>query len=84
MADFNDIERDLNADTLHRAFMASLEVMTMKGKKLMEEYRSDVAHSLLSAGIALIPSDHLLDHQFVVSRGVYEAAKQLVDAKGPA
>lgn len=39
--------------------------------------KNRVADTLLSCGITLIPSDHLLDHQFVVSRGVYEAAKKL-------
>jgi hypothetical protein len=35
------------------------------------------AETLLTAGITLIPCDHLLDHQFAVSRGVYEAAKKI-------
>jgi hypothetical protein len=52
----------------------------MSGQELVERYREDTARTLLSAGITLIPSEHLTDNQFVVSRGVYEAARKI--AKG--
>lgn len=71
------IKRDVEADTLNRGFLARLEAASIKGERLVGDYRSKVAETLLQAGITLIPSDHLLDHQFVVSRGVYEAAKKL-------
>lgn len=53
--------------------------------KLAEEYRKDegyrekTAITLLRAGVSLIPCDYLQDHQFIVSRGVYEAAKRIVE-----
>ncbi len=65
-----------------RAFLARLQAMGNSAKQLTEEYRFNCAKTLLSAGITLIPSDHLRDHEFVVSRGVYEAAKKLTNHKG--
>jgi hypothetical protein len=53
----------------------------MMGKKFAGEYRDKVASSLLQASLTLIPSDHLLDHQFVVSRKVYEAAKRIAEGR---
>lgn len=70
---------ELKADALSDSFKAQLEVTRLKGEELVREYRMDCAKTLLRAGIHLIPSDLLKDHQFVVSRGVYEAAKGLVD-----
>lgn len=70
-------ERDLRDDTLSRSIKARLDLMHMTGEKLVEEHRMRAAEALMSAGITLIPSDHLLDHQFCVSRGVYEAAKKI-------
>lgn len=72
-----DVERELQADTFRRSFMARLEVAQLSGEKLVEEYRDKIASAMISAGITLIPSDHLRDHEYVVSRGVYEAAKKL-------
>ncbi len=75
-ADFN---KDRLANEIGRSLKARLEIMEMMGKKVVEEYREQVAHSLLSANLTIIPSDHLQDHQFVVSRGVYEAARRIVE-----
>lgn len=72
---------DIANDTLKRGLMANLEVMRLTGEKLTKEYQEKCASTLLQAGIALIPSDYLRDHQFVVSRGVYEAAKRLCEGK---
>jgi hypothetical protein len=80
--DFTGVDRDRLANELHRSLRARLEVMEMMGKKCVEEYREQVARSLLTASLTLIPSDHLQDHQFVVSRGVYEKAKKLVEKEG--
>lgn len=71
------IDRAICADTLTRAWRARLEAACLKGEKLVEEYQFGTAKALLGAGLTLIPSDNLLDHQFVVSYGVYKAAKRL-------
>lgn len=81
MSDPN-IERDCIANELSRSMKARIELMQMTGKKLADEYRDKVACTLLEASLTLIPSDHLQDHQFVVSRGVYEAACRAVKANG--
>jgi len=54
----------------------------LTGKKLAEEYRNKCAAALVGAGITLIPSEDLEDHQFVVSRGVYDAAKRFIKKGG--
>jgi len=74
----NTVDRTIGADTLERAFKASLEVSALTGQKLIKEHRIKVAETLLKAGITLIPNDQLLDHMFVVSRGVYDAAKKII------
>jgi len=71
------IEKTLRDDTLFRSLKAQLDIMGKTGEKLIEEHRSRCAETLMTAGITLIPCDHLLDHQFVVSRGVYDAAKKI-------
>lgn len=71
------IKQEMDADTFRRGFYARLEAAKLTGDKLVQEHRNKVAEALLSAGINLIPSDHLRDHEFVVSRGVYEAAKKI-------
>ena len=68
------IERAIDIDTLQRAIAARWELMTRTGEKLIQENRERTARALLASGLTLIPSDHLLDHQFCVSRGVYDAA----------
>ena len=73
----DQIDKAITDDTLRRSMFARLQVMQMTGDKLVEEYRSKTAETLLSAGLTLIPSDHLQDHQFVVSRGIYEAARNI-------
>lgn len=72
------IEKSIQDDTLMRSLRAQLDLMGKTGEKLIEEHRMRCAETLLTAGITLIPNDHLLDHQFVVSRGVYEAAKRVI------
>lgn len=77
--DMTNIDRDRMANEIGNGLRARLEIMQMMGKKLADEYREKVASTLLEASLTLIPSDHLQDHQFVVSRGVYEAAKRIVE-----
>lgn len=67
----------LQEHTLMTALRVQMELMGKTGEKLVEEHRMRCAETLLTAGITLIPCDHLLDHQFAVSRGVYEAAKKI-------
>lgn len=76
---YDDRERTFNE--LSHGMRAQLEIMGMTGKKLAEEYRQQVASTLLTANLTLIPSDHLQDHQFVVSRAVYEAAKRMIEPR---
>lgn len=73
----NLVRKTVNDDTLMRALRAQMDLMGKTGEKLIEEHRMRCAETLLTAGITLIPCDHLLDHQFAVSRGVYEAAKKI-------
>jgi hypothetical protein len=77
--DYDQVNRDRLANELKNSLHARLEVMEMMGKKVTEEYREQVARTLLTASLTIIPSDHLQDHQFVVSRGVYEAARRAVE-----
>lgn len=72
------IKRQLDADSLSRAFRARLEAMHATSSKLVERHRTECAEALLASGLSLIPSEHLRDHEFVVSRGVYEAAMKLI------
>lgn len=78
MPDPRNVENDIEFDTLRRSLHARMELMVMTGEKLVAEHRQRVAETLLAAGITLIPSDSLQDHQFAVSRGVYEAAKKMI------
>ena len=77
MPDPRQIEKTVHDDTLMRGLRAQLDVMRLTGEKLVQEHQMRVAQTLLSAGLCLIPSDTLLDNQFVVSRGVFEAAKKI-------
>ncbi len=72
------VRKTVEDDTLIRSLRAQMELMGKTGEKLIEEHRMRCAETLLTAGITLIPCDHLLDHQFAVSRGVYEAAKKKI------
>ena len=72
-----NIAKSIGADNMGRYLREQLLLAQAKGEKLVEDYREQVARTFLSAGIQLIPSDYLADHQYVVSRGVYEAAKKL-------
>jgi hypothetical protein len=71
------IKKAVSDDTLMRALSTRMDLMGKTGEKLVEEHRNRVAETLLAVGITLIPCDDLLDHQFAVSRGVYEAAKKI-------
>lgn len=73
----NGIEKAVYDDTLLRSLRSQLDLLGKTGEKLVEEHRMRCAETLMTAGITLIPCDQLLDHQFAVSRGVYEAAKKL-------
>ena len=71
------VEKAVNDASLIRSLRAQMDLIGKTGEKLVEEHRMKCAETLLTAGITLIPCDHLLDHQFAVSRGVYEAAKKI-------
>ena len=77
----SDIERTINEDTLTRAIRGRMDAMTLTGEKLVEEHRRRIAHSLMVCGLTLIPSEHLTDNQFVVSRGVYDAAMRIMEGR---
>ena len=78
MSDTNPkVERQLESELFDRAFRARLGLIQMSGPKLLNEYRQRLAECLCSVGLTVIPSDHLRDHEFVVSREVYEAAKRM-------
>lgn len=78
-----NMKRETQRQDLETGLMARLEIATMCGEKLVREYRERVAWTLMAAGIQLIPSDDLKDHQYVVSRGVYDAAKRVAERGGP-
>jgi hypothetical protein len=50
-----------------------------EGEKIAEQYRRQVAESLLLSGIQLIPSSYLRDNQYVVSQAIYDAAKKICE-----
>lgn len=70
-------DKELERRDLESGIRAQIELMGMTGEKLINEFRQRCAETLLRSGMQLIPSDHLQDHQFMVSRGVYEAAKEI-------
>lgn len=73
----DEINTEMQREDFGRHFRARLDIAMMQGDKLVKQYRENVATALINAGITLIPSDHLRDHEYVVSRGVYEAAKKI-------
>lgn len=79
---YESINKDREFELLQNGLRTQLEIAMKSGKALVEEHRERVAYSLLSGGVHLIPSDNLTDSQFVVSRGVYEAAKRLCSEDG--
>ncbi len=81
--DWNTISttKAMDEDTLRRSMMVRLDLAIKSGEQIVEDYRIKVAETFLLAGITLIPSDHLQDHQYVVSRGVYDAAMKLCKAE---
>lgn len=70
--------RAIDNDSLLRALKIRSDVMTLTGQKLINEYQERTAQTLLEASLTLIPCDTLRDHEFIVSRGVYEAAKRQI------
>ena len=72
-----NVEKEIRCNDIRSAFLAQLYDVEKSGESLIEDYREKAAKALYSAGLQLIPSDHLQDHQFVVSRGVYKAAQKL-------
>ena len=76
-----DIRSAMDRDTFSRALRASVDAWEKTGENLVEEHRQRAAEALFRAGLTLIPSQHLRDDQFVVSVGVYEAAKKIVEGK---
>ena len=81
---YDEINKDREFQLLQNGFRAQLELAMKSGKALIEEHQERIAYSLMSAGWNLIPSDHLLDTQIVVSRGVYDAAKRICKSTGGA
>ncbi len=73
----HDYSREIDRDTLSRAFFARLSTAEKSAEEFVREYRHNTAEVLMSIGICLIPSEHLRDDQFVVSQGVYDAAKKI-------
>lgn len=74
----NPFATEQHANDIGRRISAQMQAATLSGEKLVKEYRENIAQALISVGITLIPSDYLRDHEYVVSRGVYEAAKNLM------
>ena len=77
----DEIREAVDADTFARAFRARLEAAELTGDKLVAEYRHKTAETLMMAGLCLIPSEHLNDNQFVVSRGIYDAAIKIAEGR---
>jgi hypothetical protein len=71
---------DFDRADLHNALRAQIKRMGVAGEELVDEHREQMALALLTSGINLIPSEYLFDNQFIVSVGVYEAAKRLAEA----
>lgn len=67
-------------DDYARHFKARWEALAEEQllEQRREEEQEHKAMLLMQAGVVLIPSDHLKDNEFVVSRGIYEAAKRLL------
>jgi hypothetical protein len=64
-----------------RRLRARIDAACKSGEAIIEHHRMELANALLMTGICLTPSDHLQDHQFVVSQGVFNAAKKLTDGE---
>lgn len=74
-------EDSYSVRNFEQMFRAQLDAMEKSGKELVREHRHNTAKVLLSAGLRLIPSQYLDDDQFVVSQGVYDAAKRIVEGR---
>jgi hypothetical protein len=61
------------------AVFARWEASQLDPEVMRREFQKRVARSLMAQGVTLIPSEHLEDHQYVVSVGVYKAAKRLIE-----
>lgn len=75
------IDESICRDNFERTFRARLQAAGESVNALHERHQHDVAKALLSAGVRLIPSEYLRDDEFVVSMGVYEAAKTTVSGE---
>lgn len=76
------VNEDREQELLQRGLRAQLELAMKSGGELVKEHRERMAYSLMAAGVTLIPSEHLIDTQIVVSQGIYDAAKRICDLGG--
>ena len=67
-------------EEIRSGFKARWEAMELaeKLKRKREEDMESLAAILMQAGFHILPSQHLLERQIVVSEAVYEAAKRIV------
>lgn len=74
----DQLQKAITQDVHIKALRALSQVGADAAAKLRAQHQEAVASCLLASGVNLIPSEHLSDNQFVVSRGVYEAAKRII------
>jgi hypothetical protein len=59
--------------------MADFQAMLDKCDKITRAYQAKVAQALVNiTGIELIPNEHLQDHQYMVSQGLYDSVQKLI------
>lgn len=73
----NTVEPKPTAAQLSQAYRVRREIARMKLQEQRDQHRQEMALTLLKIGVVLIPSESLDDHEIVVSRAVYDAAKEL-------
>ena len=74
-----ELQRQFEQHEMTSGLKARLAALDLTGPKLVKEYRENLAQAILAAGMTVIPLGSLQDHQIVVSRGVYDAAKQALE-----
>ena len=77
-------ERRHYADYARNQVFVQFELLT-KEEQIRQQYQEHLeafAEALMGAGLNLIPSDVLADNQIVVSRAVFDKAKDLVSQRG--